>query len=210
MAPILAGGGFKFLAVSEQGTSTGRCRYVPEPIRNARISMSFTSFQTRPNFSNEKKVALVLAAILLFGLAAYQFVVPGGTMLILRGIAAENAPKGQLDDASAERYASRTGYRGKVLDVAGGTAEQVKMTLDEIRSDTRVRALYGFSGGAYAAVNIWNQLKPEERERIERIVIVGAPGVTEQSFPGAARVVIQPDPPEGHMEGPRALLESGK
>ncbi len=155
--------------------------------------------------------AVLLGGVLLLAavIGAYTWM-PSGTMLILRGIAAENAPRGQLDDDSAQRYASRSGYRGKVLDVAGGTSEQVKMTLDQIRNDTRVRALYGFSGGAYAAVTIWNQLKPEERERIDRIVIVGAPGVTEQSFPGAANVVIQPDPPEGHMEGPRALLESGK
>ena len=57
-------------------------------------------------------------------------------------------------------------------------------------------------------MNVWNQLKSEERERIKRLVIVGAPGITEATFPGAAEVVIQPDPPEGHMEAPRALLKA--
>ncbi len=57
-------------------------------------------------------------------------------------------------------------------------------------------------------MNVWNRLKPEERARVKRLVIVGAPGIMEATFPGAAEVVIQPDPPEGHMEAPRALLNS--
>src|SRR4051812_21943912 len=39
-------------------------------------------------------------------------------MLILRGIASAEAPRGQLDDDSALKYARRVGYRGEVLDVA--------------------------------------------------------------------------------------------
>lgn len=172
------------------------------------MSLSLAAWKARPNYAGEKKVALLAGVFLLAGLVASYFLMPGGTMLILRGIAAEHAPRGQLDDASARQYASLAGYRGVVLDVAGGTAEQVRMTLERIRNDKRVNAIYGFSGGAYAAVNIWNQLTPDERHRIRKVVIVGAPGITTASFPGVDDVVIQPDPPEGHMEAPRALLRA--
>jgi pimeloyl-ACP methyl ester carboxylesterase len=168
------------------------------------------SFTSRQNFAGESKVALLMGALFVIGLLTLQYGMPSGTMLILRGIASAEAPRGQLDDNSAKLYALRSGYGGKVLDVAGGTAEQVAQALDEIRGNPRVAAIYGFSGGAFATVNIWNRLTPEERARIRKIVIVGAPGVTERSFPGASQVVIQPDPPEGHMEGPRALLNSWK
>jgi hypothetical protein len=174
------------------------------------MSLSLIAWKSRRNYEGEKKAALIVGVLLLIGLAAFNFAMPNGTMLILRGIAAENAPKGQLDDASAAQYARRSGYAGQVLDVAGGTAEQMKMTLDQVRSNSRVHALYGFSGGAVSVLNVWNQLKPEERSRIRKIVIVGAPGITAQSFPGAANVVVQEDPPEGHMNAPWALLKSGK
>lgn len=172
--------------------------------------MSFVtvSSQPRTGISGLAKAALIMGALLIAGVLGYQFLMPNGTMLILRGIAADNAPNGQLDDDAAKQYAWRTGYAGKVLDIAGGTAEQVKMTLDHVRSDPRVRALYGFSGGGYALVQIWNSLTPDERARIEKIVVVGSPGIVEQSFPGASKVVVQEDPPEGHMEGPRVLLRA--
>lgn len=174
------------------------------------MSFSISALKARENFSGEMKAALAVGALLLAGLFTFQYGMPGGTMLILRGIASAESPRGQLDDTSAKLYAVRSGYGGKVLDIAGGTAEQVALALDHIRSDPRVGAIYGFSGGAYAAANIWSRLRPEERARIKKVVIVGAPGITEASFPGAAEVVIQPDPPEGHMEGPRALLNSSK
>lgn len=154
--------------------------------------------------------AIIVGALLVIGIAGFRYLMPGGTMLILRGIASAESPRGQLDDESAKLYALRSGYGGKVLDVAGGTAEQMRIALDEIRGDPRVRALYGFSGGAYASAKIWAQLSEEERRRIRKVVIVGAPGITEASFPGAEEVVIQPDPPEGHMAGPRALLSSNQ
>jgi hypothetical protein len=152
--------------------------------------------------------AIIVGALLVIGIAGFRYLMPGGTMLILRGIASAESPRGQLDDESARLYALRSGYGGKVLDVAGGTAEQMQMALEEIRGDPRVRALYGFSGGAYASAKIWAQLSEEERARIRKVVIVGAPGITRASFPGAQEVVIQADPPEGHMEGPRVLLQS--
>lgn len=168
------------------------------------------SWKARRNYAGEKTAALVIGALLLIGLLSPSYAMPRGTMLILRGIAAENAPRGQLDDTSAKLYAIRGGYGPQVLDVAGGTAEQMKMTLDRIHSDGRVTALYGFSGGAFSVLNVWNQLTPMEKTRIRKIVIVGAPGITPQSFPGAASVVIQDDPPEGHMNAPWALLNSWK
>lgn len=153
-------------------------------------------------------IALLVGAVFMIGLVAFHYAMPNGTMLILRGIAADHAPKGQLDDAAAKQYAWRSGYAANVLDVAGGTTEQINMALERVQHDPRVRALYGFSGGAYALVSVWNRLKPEERERIGRLVIVGAQGITAATFPGAAEVVIQPDPPEGHLEAPRALLKN--
>jgi hypothetical protein len=130
-------------------------------------------------------------------------------MLILRGIANDENPRGQLDDRSAIEYARRMGYRGEVLDVAGNTGSpQVKMALDRIRRDETVTALYGFSGGGYNARLIWKELTAEERERIEKVVVIGSPGVTDSDFDSESDVLIRPDPPEGHMAGPKALLES--
>ena len=168
------------------------------------------SWKARRNYAGEKKAALILGILLVIGLFNLSSLMPAGKMLILRGIAAENAPKGQLDDTSAKLYALRSGYGTEVLDVAGGTGEQMKMTLDRIRSDPHVHGLYGFSGGAFTVLNVWSQLTPMEKSRIRKIVIVGAPGITAQSFPGAASVVVQEDPPEGHMNAPWALLKSGK
>src|SRR5262245_34418354 len=70
-------------------------------------------------------------------------------MLILRGIASADSPRGQLDDRSALGYAQRLGFRGEVLDVAAdaGGSPQVKLALERIRGDEHVAALYGFSGG---------------------------------------------------------------
>jgi len=129
-------------------------------------------------------------------------------MLILRGIANAGHPRGQLDDQAALEYARRLGYRGEVLDVAGGTGAQVKMALDRIRNDDEVTAIYGFSGGGYSAQRIWSQLDEDERARIGKVVVVGAPRVHKRNFPGSTEVVIKGDPPAGHLAGPKALLES--
>ena len=135
----------------------------------------------------------------------------GAVMLILRGIASGDKPRGQLDDASALEYAQRLGYRGEVLDVAGNTGagnRQVRMALDRIRRDDTVTALYGFSGGGYNVRQIWRQLNAAERERIGKVVVVGSPGVGEGDFPGSDEVTVERDPPAGHMAGPKVLLES--
>lgn len=127
-----------------------------------------------------------------------------GTMLILRGLGAGYAPRGLLDDESALAYAGEFGYAGEVLDVAG-EGPQVQLALDRIKRGD-ITALYGFSRGGYNMPHIWNRLSAEERGRVRKIVIVGAPGVTPAHFQGMNDVVIQGDPKDGHMNGPKALL----
>ena len=132
-----------------------------------------------------------------------------GVMLILRGIANAEHPRGQLDDDAAREYARRLGYRGEVLDVAGDAdGPQAKAAIDRIHHDSSVTAIYGFSGGGYNARRIWSQLNAVERHRIDRVIVIGSPGVSKSDFPGSADVLIKQDPPAGHMAGPRALLDS--
>ena len=138
-------------------------------------------------------------------------VMPREVMLILRGIANSDNPRGQLDDSSALQYARRRGFRGELLDVAGNTgadSPQVNMALERIRRDETVTAIYGFSGGGYNARLIWRELTAAERERIRTIIVVGSPQVAKADFPGKANVRIKSDPPEGHMAGPTVLLEA--
>jgi hypothetical protein len=132
-------------------------------------------------------------------------------MLILRGVANAEQPRGALDEAAALEYARRIGFRGEVLDSAadyGAGSTQVRMALGRIRRDETVTAIYGFSGGGYNARQIWGQLNATERERIRKLVVVGSPGVEEWQFAGKPDVLIKLDPPEGHMAGPKALLEA--
>lgn len=129
-------------------------------------------------------------------------------MLILRGIASAERPRGQLDDDAALEYARRIGYRGVVLDVASNGHSQVNQAVQRIRQDQRVTALYGFSGGGYNARQIWSELKPDERQRIDRVVVIGSPGVNKGDFVGAKHIRIQGDPPAGHLAGPKVLLDS--
>jgi hypothetical protein len=135
----------------------------------------------------------------------------GRVMLILRGIANSENPRGQLDDQSALEYARRRGFRGEVLDVAGDTgadSPQVLLALERIRRDQTVTAIYGFSGGGYNARAIWRELGPVERGRIRNVIVIGSPDVARADFPGYSDVLIKDDPPEGHMAGPKMLLES--
>jgi hypothetical protein len=132
-------------------------------------------------------------------------------MLILRGVASSEKPRGQLDDRAALEYARRLGFRGEVLDVAGNpglNSAQVQFARERIREDQSIQAIYGFSGGGYNARLIWAQLSTPERDRIRKVVVVGSPGVQASDFSGTSDVVIKSDPPEGHMAGPKALLES--
>ena len=81
------------------------------------------------------------------------------------------------------------------------------MALDRIRDDPSIAAIYGFSGGGYNARHVWAGLTAAQRERIRRVIVVGSPGVAASDFPGMPYVVIKPDPREGHMAGPKALLQ---
>jgi lysozyme family protein len=134
-------------------------------------------------------------------------------MLILRGIAGHFAgrdwPRGALDEPSALAYAQRTGYIGKVLDVPGATgvdSPQVRMALVELRNDPSIAALYGFSGGGYNVRHILSALTPDERKRIRKVVVLGAPNNPPSLYRGQWQLVYRTDPPGGHMDGPRALL----
>jgi hypothetical protein len=164
---------------------------------------------------------LPFAATLLVGLATFSIrtIDPPSSeqdnsrqvMLILRGIANAENPRGQLDDKAALAYAGRLGFKGEVLDIAGNTysgSPQVEKALERIRADRAIAAIYGFSGGGYNARLIWKHLEPPHQERIRKIVVIGSPGVAKSDFPGSAEVLIKADPPEGHMAGPRRLLES--
>jgi hypothetical protein len=135
----------------------------------------------------------------------------GLVMLILRGIANSENPRGQLDEGAALEYARQIEFRGEVLDVAGNTgagSSQVRMAIERIRQDKAIRAIYGFSGGGYNARRIWAELTAAERERIGKVIVVGSPGVTETDFPGVSDVLIKRDPPAGHMAGPKVLLDA--
>jgi hypothetical protein len=132
-------------------------------------------------------------------------------MLILRGVANSENPRGQLDDESALEYARRVGFRGEVLDIAGNpgpNSAQVGRAIERILRDGTVTAIYGFSGGGYNARLIWDKLSAAERGRIHKVVVIGSPGVHEIDFVGSSEVIIKPDPPEGHMAGPKTVLDS--
>jgi len=90
----------------------------------------------------------------------------------------------------------------------GPNSAQIRTALGRIRHDETVTGIYGFSGGGYNARVIWEQLSAAERARIRRIVVVGSPGIEGSQFAGHPDVLIKPDPPEGHMAGPKVLLES--
>lgn len=132
-------------------------------------------------------------------------------MLILRGTANSEHPRGQLDDKSALGYARHRGFQGEVLDIAGNPgadSPQVMMALERIRRDETVTAMYGFSGGGYNARHIWKDLTVAERKRIRKVTVIGSPDVAKADFPESSEVLIKADPPEGHMAGPKMLLES--
>ncbi|SRR6266511_2600924 len=137
------------------------------------------------------------------------------TMLILRGIAGHYSgrdwPRGALDEPPALEYASRRGYVGQVLDVAGATgpnSPQTQMALAEFHRDSTVSALYGFSGGGYNVLHIIKALPNDERARFRLIVVLGAPKNPSHWYKGPWELVYRIDPPGGHMDGPRALLAS--
>lgn len=128
-------------------------------------------------------------------------------MIILKGI------KSLLDVPSAVATAKKLGYEPVVIKASGENYSgnpQVKEALDIIRKDPEVVAIYGFSGGGYNTRNLYRILNSEERKRIKRIVVLGSPGVTRESFPSVPIVDIVPNSPKGHMDTPRWWLEKQK
>lgn len=125
-----------------------------------------------------------------------------GIMLILRGI------NNLLHEAPALAYAKAKGYTGEILDASGETGEysvQVNLAVKRIQQGG-ITALYGFSGGGYNAAHIFDRLTPAHRAEIACVVILGAPGITKDRFPGVPDVTIYNNPEVAHMEQPDALL----
>jgi hypothetical protein len=91
-------------------------------------------------------------------------------------------PLGALHVQAATDYAKQRGYEGIVLDLPGRPqsdhSPQSKKTLELIRGDTQVRALYGFSGGGYNVRHILKYLKHHEPtllDQIALVVVLGSP-----------------------------------
>ncbi len=134
-------------------------------------------------------------------------------MLILRGIAGtfngKSYPGGALDEASAQDYARLRGYEPRVLDVSGEASvgsKQHKAAVDAFWDDPNIKAMYGFSGGAYNLAHVLDDLTPAEKERLELVVALGAPSNPASRYKGPWETVYRKDPPSGHMDGPRVLL----
>lgn len=121
------------------------------------------------------------------------------TMLILRGI------RNLLHEAPAKEYAIKMGYKPEVLDASGETGEysaQTNLALKRIQNGNGdITALYGFSGGGYNCVHIWDRLTEEQKKQIKKIVIIGSPGVRYASFAGVEDIVIYNNPENiAHMD----------
>ena len=134
-------------------------------------------------------------------------------MLILRGIsgwyAGRKWERGALFEEPALEYAKRRGYEGKVLDISGEAykgSPQSKLALSTYRDDSTITALYGFSGGGYNIYHIINGMTKPQKDRLQLVVVLGAPKLKQSSVQGSWEVVYRLDPPGGHMDGPRALL----
>jgi hypothetical protein len=134
-------------------------------------------------------------------------------MLILRGKAGfydgQNWPRGALYEQPALDYASRRGFEGQVLDMAGVAftgSPQHLATLAEYRRDRTITALYGFSAGGYNVRHVIDDLKKDEKDRLALVVVLGAPDNSPNLYKGPWELVYRRDPPGGHMDGPRALL----
>lgn len=144
------------------------------------------------------------------------------TMLILRGNpgaylwkGVSNWPDGALDEEAAIAYAELRGYSALVLKVPGFTpndrrddGRQRKMALDEIKRDTSVAALYGFSAGGYNIKHILDKMTKEQKGRLKLVVVLGAPKLSRSAVSGGWELQYRVDPPQGHMAGPEVFLHS--
>ncbi len=126
-----------------------------------------------------------------------------GVMLILKGIA------GRLHDGPAREFARREGFQPEVLDASGETgaySHQTNAAMSRIKKGG-VTGLYGFSGGGYNLVHLWRRLTPTEHDRIQRVVVVGSPGVQPQAFRPCLSITIYDDDDVPHMDLPDELLK---
>lgn len=146
-------------------------------------------------------------------------------MLILRGITNLKVwpeyPRGALDEESAKEYAKRRGYDPEVLDVSGETQKdhkppQVRAALARFSRQPTVTALYGFSGGGYNTYWILKALAPEDRSRLQLIVVLGVEVnkasrdlYDKKAFGANWELVYHPDWPHvDHIDGPKMLLKT--
>ena len=134
-------------------------------------------------------------------------------MLIMRGVAGvydgRHWPRGAMHEGPALEYAKRRGYDGKVLDISGEAqagSPQSKLALKEYRRDSTITALYGFSGGGYNIYHVIHGMKKDEKDRLQLVIVLGAPKMKASAVQGSWELVYRVDPPGGHMDGPRALL----
>ncbi len=126
-----------------------------------------------------------------------------GTMLILRGI------KNLLHETPALAYAKKMGYVGEVLQASGENgpnSDQANKAIARIQKDD-VTALYGFSGGGYNCRHIWNRLNAAHKAKIQRIVVLGSPGVQYNYFKGCPEIIIFNNDQVAHMDQPDYFLK---
>lgn len=146
---------------------------------------------------------IFLAAVIFVALLHSSF---ADKMIILKGI------RSLLDVPSAVETATVLGYEPIVIKSSGENYlgnPQLKESLEVIRKDKNVTGIYGFSGGGYNTRHIFNSLTPTEKKQIKRIIVLGSPGVTKNSFTNVD-VTIVPNSPKGHMDTPRWYLEKIK
>lgn len=129
-----------------------------------------------------------------------------GIMLILKGI------NNLLHQDPARDYAIREGFEPMILPESGEAVgpvsdrPQVAAAINRIES-VGITAIYGFSGGGYNAVHIYNLLPKKFKEKIIKIIILGSPGVTKEDFPGVSDVTIYNNPKVHHMDQPDQFLK---
>jgi len=164
---------------------------------------------------------------------------PPKKMLILRGTSGQrededghphNYPEGAMHVGAAKEYARRKGYVPVVLDLPGelGNHQHSQQTLkakEMLHGDKSIKALYGFSGGGYSAFWIIRDMKSEDLDRLELLVVLGVETrhASQSSYEAATfkdpkkhwALVYRNDPPkdnpavkgkDAHMYGPEALL----
>jgi hypothetical protein len=165
------------------------------------------------------------------------------TMLILRGNSgsyeneegkAHYYDKGALHEGPAKDLATRRGFTPQVLDVSGdakppgkdapvgkdgkrhGTRHDSPQTIKALRAfrdDKSITGFYGFSGGGYNLWQILKQMTPDERRRVDLVVVVGVDTDKPESeydkskFTGGDwELIYRPNHPKNHMFEPEALL----